>query len=67
MSTQNAGARWTEEMDRQLVEALKAGKGLEEVADICGRTTGAIIARMEFLGAQMVRFAQLKKLIVENL
>lgn len=63
----NAGARWTEEMDSQLIAALKADQGLEAIADTCGRTTGAIVARMEFLGVQVVRFVQLRKLIVENL
>lgn len=67
MSAQNAGARWTEDMDRQLIALLKEGKGLEAIADECGRSTNAIIARMEFLGVQVARFVQLKKLIVENL
>lgn len=67
MPAANAGATWTPEMDLQLIAALKSGQGLEAIADTCGRSPGAIIARMEHLGVQVVRFVQLRKLIVENL
>ena len=63
----NSCARWTEEMDQQLIALLKENNGLEFIAEECGRSTGAILARMEFIGIQVVRFAQLKKIIAENM
>lgn len=64
---ENYGKTWTDEDDAQLIRLLKEGKSLEVVAAECGRTTGAIVARMEYLGTQVVRFVQLRKLISENL
>lgn len=67
VNTANAGARWTEEMDRQLVDLLKENKSLEVIADTCGRTPTAILSRMGIIAEQAVQFARLKKLIAENL
>lgn len=63
----NHGKTWTEDDDRQLIALLKEGKPLETVAAECGRTTGAIVGRMEYLGTQVARYVQLRKLIVDNL
>lgn len=63
----NSGKLWTPEMDQELIKLLKEAKSLEQIAKECGRSTGAIVARMEFIGTQVVRFLQLRKVIAEQL
>ena len=43
----NAGARWTEQEDRQLLELFDSGCDLETIATRHGRTAAGIYARLE--------------------
>jgi hypothetical protein len=42
----NAGKPWSKEEDKQLLEHFDAGKPLDELAALHGRTTGGIQARL---------------------
>lgn len=63
----NSGKTWTPEMDDALIQYLKEGKRLVEIAFSCGRTQVAIVGRMQFLVQNEIEFRRLKKIIVEAL
>lgn len=67
MTASNNGATWTPEMDQQLIDLMKAGTSMVEVANACGRTVPALIARVDYIISTKVRFEQARRLIVEHL
>lgn len=54
-------------MDDQLVNLVKCGHPLEVIAQRCDRTVGAVLSRMEYIAHNASKFAQLSKIIKENL
>lgn len=63
----NHGAAWEEEHDDQIIQLLKEGKRLPDIAEIMGRTEGSILRRMEYIRDYLLKFAQLKQEILEQL
>lgn len=47
MDSSRVGARWTENEETQLIEELKQGKNIIEIADIHNRQTGGILSRIK--------------------
>jgi len=46
-----AYARWTAEEEQRLIDAFRAGKALDEIAAVHGRTPGGVLSRLTLVGA----------------
>lgn len=46
----NTGAKWSKELDTNLISLFEEGKGIKELSEIFERTSGAIRTRLQRLG-----------------